>query len=717
MTDILVDLDNCDREPIHIPGSIQAHGLMLIADRVGQIIRQVAGDVERRLGGPCHIGLPLATLLGEALATQIATVTGSHVSGDFIGQFRDTDGMQLDVSAHQSGPYIVVELEPASADLPPASLASWVMDRLGAAVASFQRAATVAALCERAAVEFRSVTGFDRVLVYQFLEEDAGRVVAEDRNDAFPSFLHHHFPASDIPRQARALYVRNLIRVIPDVTYQPVMLRPEIEGPPLDMSDSSLRSVSPIHLQYMRNMGAGASASVSIVKDDVLWGLIACHNKTPRLMTFDVRMTCRALAGTLAMQIKAKEEGESYRQRIRLRGIEDEIIRLISREDSLDLAMADHLDELSRMLGADGVAVLRGDNLVMGGACPQPNQVRELAAWIVRRRPETVFSTDRLGEVYPPAQAFREHGSGMLALMVSADEPWLLLWFRAEHIEVVNWAGNPHKTVSPESTTQLGPRASFEAWGETVRGRARRWTLPEAETATRLKNAMLDVQQTRQVHELNRKLTDVLRHKDILLEQKEFLIGEVNHRVQNSLQLVSSFLSMQARVSDSIELQESLEEARRRLSAVALVHHRLYRGDQVQLIDIARYIEELCVDTLSSMGQEWAPFLSLDLAPLTVSTDQAIPMGLVLTELIININKFAYAGKVGPIGISLIEETNKFQLIVADRGSGKTSSRKGFGTRMMGALVTQLGGTIAYEDNEPGLRAVLTAPIERPVAV
>src|ERR1700712_1051835 len=179
--------------------------------------------------------------------------------------------------------------------------------------------------------------------MYQFLEDDAGRVVAESRNEAFSSFLNHHFPASDIPRQARALYVRNLTRVIPDVTYRPAPLRPEI-GPQLDRSDSSLRSVSPIHLQYLRNMGVAASASISIVKDDVLWGLIACHNKTPRLMTFDVRMTCRALAGTLAVQIKAKEEGESYRQRIRLRSIEDEIVRLISREESLDLAIADHMD-------------------------------------------------------------------------------------------------------------------------------------------------------------------------------------------------------------------------------------------------------------------------------------------------------------------------------------------------------------------------------------
>ena len=322
--------------------------------------------------------------------------------------------------------------------------------------------------------------------------------------------------------------------------------------------------------------------------------------------------------------------------------------------------------------------------------------------------------TDRLAERYPPASAFPQRGSGLLALAVSAEEPWLVLWFRAEQVEHVNWAGNPHKAHPANPGEALTPRRSFDAWQEAVHGRARRWTAPEVEAAVRLGGALLEVRQTRQVHDLNRRLTDMLRDKDVLLEQKEFLIGEVNHRVQNSLQLVSSFLAMQARTSGSAPLQAALEEARRRLNAVGLVHRRLYRGDQVHMINAARYVEELCADAVSSMGQEWEQCLSLDLAPVTVSTDRAITLGLILTELVINVNKHAYPDGAGPIEIRLSEERGNFQLVVADRGCGRNSAHSGFGTRMMNALVAQLGGALSHADNRPGLRATLSAPVEAP---
>ncbi len=175
---------------------------------------------------------------------------------------------------------------------------------------------------------------------------------------------------------------------------------------------------------------------------------------------------------------------------------------------------------------------------------------------------------------------------------------------------------------------------------------------------------------------------------------------------------MSSFLAWQARKSDSPELQAALEEALRRLSAVGLVHRRLYRGDQLQTIDAARYIEEFCADAVASMGRDWEQCLSLDLVPVTVSADRAITLGLVLAELLINVNKHAYAGGAGPIEIRLTEERANFRLVVADRGAGKVSSRMGFGTRMMNALVAQLGGELSYEGNHPGVRAVLAAPIE-----
>jgi light-regulated signal transduction histidine kinase (bacteriophytochrome) len=331
-----------------------------------------------------------------------------------MGQFKMSGGETFDVSAHLSGPVpsvnlrqplaaacIIVELEAASSEELPSSL---VLDQLSEAAAVFGRCPSLASLCHKAAAEFRRITGFDRVMVYRFLDDDVGKVLAEDRREDMHSFLNHHFPASDIPRQARRLYLRNLIRVIPDITYEPALLRPDWNpSEPLDLSDSSLRSVSPVHLQYLANMNVRASASVSIVKDGVPWGLIACHNETPRSLSYGVRAACRALAGVLARQVNAKEEAQGYRQRIRLRGFEDDMVALLSREGSLEEALTTHLNELSRMMRSDGVAVLRGPELVMDGVCPSASEIRALADWLTTRSVQPILSTDHLSGLYPRA--------------------------------------------------------------------------------------------------------------------------------------------------------------------------------------------------------------------------------------------------------------------------------------------------------------------------
>jgi two-component system, chemotaxis family, sensor kinase Cph1 len=708
---VTADLTSCDREPIHAPGSIQPHGMMLLVDGDDLHVRQVAGDVERRLGIVDWQDQALETLIGPPLSAKVAAVSALGATGGLMGRLTTAVGDVLDVSAHASGPHIIVELEAASAESMPAAL---VLDWLATATAGFEQAASLTSLCERAAIAFRRLTGFDRVMVYRFLDDDAGRVLAEDKREDLRSFLNQHFPASDIPRQARALYLRNLIRVIPDVAYQPVPLRPSLALPvALDMSDCSLRSVSPIHLQYLANMGVTASASVSIVTDGVLWGLIACHNETPRALTYEVRAACRSLAGSLARQIRAKEEADGYRQRLRLRGFEDDIVALLTREGPLDEVLAGHhLGEISRMMNADGVAVLRGADLVAGGVRPDDGDIQDLVAWLRTRTDEPVFATDQLSQAYPPAAEFQRLGSGVLVITLPGDEPWLLLWFRVDQLETVNWAGHPHKTGLSDPLTPLTPRASFDAWQETVKGLARAWTLPERDAATRLRTALIDVQQNRRMRELNRQLTKIVDDKEVLLQQKEFLIGEVNHRVQNSLQIVSSFLALQASASEDPGLHAALEEARRRMTAVALVHRRLYRGDQIEIVDAARYIEELCADTFSFMGPDWAKHLTLDLAPVVISTDRAVTLGLILTELMINSNKYAYGGAVGPIEIALAEDHTDLRLIVADKGGGKVSFRKGFGSRIMAALVAQLKGEIIYVDNRPGLRSTVRVPVQ-----
>ena len=692
-----------------MPGSIQPHGVMLVAETTTLIVRHGAGDVERVFRVEQWTGRPLADFLGQEVAQKAALVSATAAKRAFIDTISAPGAALLDVTAHIVDDYLIVEIEPKVTE--PRSSPE-LLGKIEAASSAFDQATTLKNLCDIAALQFRELTRYDRVMVYRFLENGAGAVIAEARRDDLHSFLNHHFPGSDIPQQARALYIRNLLRVIPDANYQPAPLRPPWVGAvALDMSDSILRSVSPIHLQYLKNMGVAASASVSIVKDGILWGLIACHNETPLTIAYDIRATCRTLASNLARQIKNREEADAYRERLRLRGSQDDTIALLSRHGSLEEEIAGHVDDLSRLIPCDGFAVLRGKELSLTGACPPEQDVKTLADWLIGKSVELVFSTNRLVASYPAAEKFQGVAAGVLTVLLSVEERWLLIWFRAEEVQVVKWAGNPHKAVELKPGETLSPRSSFEAWQETVHGHSRRWTLAEIEAAGRLRQELLEFRQNRRLRELNRQLVETVAEKDLLLNQKQFLIGEVNHRVQNSLQIVSSFLSLQAREFGDIAFGEAVEEARRRISAVSLLHRSLYRGDEIGVTDVGRYIEDLCGNLVGSMGEAWKEHFALHLGAVMLPIDRVISLGLVVTELVINVNKYAYSGEPGPIEITLTGDQSRFRLVVADKGRGRTSARQGFGTRMMTALVSQLSGHLDFEDNAPGVRVVLSAPI------
>jgi light-regulated signal transduction histidine kinase (bacteriophytochrome) len=591
-----MDLNACDREPIHVPGSIQPHGLMLVADPETLRVVQGAGRLSETFGEG-WLGSDCAALLGEAAGEALRAGPAS------VARVTTPDGATWDLTAHKAGARLVVELEPEEDDAARFGL----LQTLERGAAGFEAAQDLGALCRRAAREFRALTGYDHVMVYRFLEEGAGQVLGEDMAEGRRSFLNHHFPATDIPKQARALYVRNLVRVIPDAGYRPAPLEPALEDGPLDMSDSVLRSVSPIHLQYLQNMGVAASASVSIIKDGGLWGLIACHNATPRLIGTERRIACRALAAGLARQIKSREDTDAYRERVRLRTHEDSIVELLLREGSLDEALSRHASEIRRMLDGDGVAVLRGGEVVTDGVTPSADQIKRLAKWIPGQGRRPVFHTRRLGERFELPADQAAVSAGVLAIT---------------------------------------------------------------------------------------------------------LLGEINHRVQNSLQLVSSFLGLQARETEDGPATLAIEEARRRIAAVSLVYRRLYRSDQVESVDAARYIDELLDELIGSFGEDWRRHITRDLDPVLLPNDRAISLGLILTELVINTNKYAYGGEAGPLRVSLGENGATMRLTVTDSGVGRDGAVKGFGSRFVDALVKQLGGELDYSDNAPGSRAVFTAPVQ-----
>ncbi len=696
-------LTACDREPIHIPGSIQPHGILLVIDRETGRIRHGAGDIEGRLGVTDWQGQPLERVLGAETAQAILAPDAflpRHITPPASQQV-------FDISRVQGAPDLLIELEPAA----PIDTLHHLLPQLERAAHGFEQAPDMAELMDLAAREFRRLTGFDRVMVYQFVDDEAGKVVAESTASGDDGFLNHYFPASDIPVQARMLYLRNLVRVIPDAHYVAAPLRPPYPSDaPLDMSGCSLRSVSPVHLKYLRNMGVAASASFSIVKDDRLWGLIACHNAVPRRIALDTRSGCRALVAALSRQIKARSDTKMYRERMRLRMMEDRIGALLLRDGSLDQALAHHLDEVQQMLGADGIAIRRGPEIVSAGKAPTLAQITAFSDWLVRDKAQRIFATSELSATDAPKAAHSPLAAGLLAMTLSAAEPWVVMWFRAEVVETINWAGNPHKAVQDDGHGTLSPRASFQSWSETVSAKARRWTIPEMESADRLAGAIQTIWQTRRIQTLNTELLQLVREKDGLLTQREFLLGEVNHRVQNSLTLVSAFLSMQARKSPDASVRNALEEARHRISAVSLVHRRLYGTDQLRMVDAARYIDELLEDILATLDEEWRSQIQRDLHPVFISNDRAISMGLVLTELIINANKYAYGGRPGPLTVTLTTDGEAFQLTVADQGKGRANAVQGFGSQMINALMLQLDGTLRYLANDPGTRAVLSAP-------
>lgn len=696
-----MDLTACDIEPIHIPGSIQPYGALLIASTGDLGVVAGAGDLEARFGDD-WLGRDLADLLGNEAAAKLAA------SGEARCQLGWLEQHNCDVVAFRSGEHWLIQLEaPVGPDLA-VDVLNW-MDEVGT---RFERAASLKELCQQAAESFSELIGYDRVMIYRFLDDDAGVVVAEALSPELDSFMNHHFPASDIPRQARALYVRNRVRVIPDITYASAPIRPAAFQD-VDLSDVELRSVSPVHLQYLRNMGVRASASVSIVRDGVLWGLVACHHHSPKGLGLAQRRAAQLVAGGLARQIGAKEEAQAYRQRIRVRTEEDSLHgRLIGGEPLFDM-LAAASDSLMRMFDGDGFAVVHGAELHVHGKCPDRDDVREIADWAKGLGPAP-FHTHELSQHFAPAQAYRELASGLLSVTLSTRVPTILLWLRAEAPQLVEWAGNPHKSVNLGPGETLTPRASFDAWTEVVRSKARPWTTPEVEGAHRLIAKLFEIRQNQRVRELADSLSIAIADKERLLDQKDLLLKEINHRVQNSIQLIVSFLSMQARSSGDENVARHLAEAQSRLSAVALVYRRLYSDDNVEAVDLSRYLEELLGDLDSSMGPEWAGQITSDLAPVMVRADDAVRVGLVLVELVINAQKYAYDGAPGPISIVLEQHRNRFRLIVGDRGRGRTGTRKGFGSKMLAAMVTSLSGTIEDSDGGPGLRVILSAPIVTP---
>ncbi|HEX2544247.1 MAG TPA: ATP-binding protein [Ramlibacter sp.] len=473
----LPDLAQCADEPIRVPGAIQPHGRMAV----------LAADTGTLLAYSAN--WPSEEAVRQALQVLPAD-SGSLQAGHgptWLGAL-PLDGRSHDAAAHRQGDCLLVEYEPAG---PAAGMHAPIYGVARDLLPLVQQGESIQALCEIVAREMKRLTGFGRCLVYRFDEDGHGEVLAERLDAGYDSYAGHRFPANDVPPQARKLYEVNHIRLIPDASYTPVPLVPASgQGDPsrVDLSFAALRSVSPVHLEYMRNMGTAASMSVSIVSRGRLWGLISCHDREARHLPFATRVACEHLGRLMSLQIQAQEDNAEVAQRLALHQRVLNLVALMAESDGTLQRLVQPDLALDQLADAAGAAVVLNDTCWTVGTTPKLDEVRKLAHWIVERS-EDVFCTDRLPEHYPGGDALLPECAGVLALSISQVHRHVVLWFRPELVRTIQWAGDPRKTVPGEG--RIHPRKSFQSWQERVRGRSAPWSPAQTAAVGELRQALI----------------------------------------------------------------------------------------------------------------------------------------------------------------------------------------------------------------------------------
>ncbi|TFV64492.1 GAF domain-containing protein [Geodermatophilus sp. DF01-2] len=507
-----IDLGNCEREPIHVPGSIQPHGVLLAVTEPDLVVVQVSENLADLVGVAADdaLGRQLPEVLGVVAAEAVARSASAF--GDLrernpVEMTLDVEGSPVPVDAllhrvavgpaEEGSPptaLLVVELEPAYGPRPFSFPNTYQAVR--GTLGELNRATSLQELYDITAQAVRELTGFDRVMVYRYDADHNGEVVAEAKAPGLNSFLGLHYPASDIPAQARALYEKNWIRLISDVDYRPVPLRPvllPLTGQPLDLTLSALRSVSPIHVEYLQNMGVRASMSISLLRAERLWGLIACHHYSgPHAPPYATRAAAEFLGSTLSLRLVDRAEEDEVHRALRVRST---LAWLTAATLDEDRPLADTLlgaPSLLDLLPADGVVVhLQGHRGSRG--VPLPDGAAEaIAAWAAGRR-EDVVATDSLPRSAPELRVPVGPACGVLVLPLP--ESQYVLWHRAEAVRTVDWGGDPHnKAIAAREgdRVRLSPRKSFARWRETVRDRSEPWTAQELAEVGELRTHLLE---------------------------------------------------------------------------------------------------------------------------------------------------------------------------------------------------------------------------------
>jgi light-regulated signal transduction histidine kinase (bacteriophytochrome) len=620
-----VDLLNCADEPIHVPGSIQPHGALIFFGTTGQL-EGWSENAPAELGLPLELGLPFDRLgLPAAVAELLQECLDNMSEGEtppMVAAIALKD-LEYDCVVHAHQARIIAEFE--AREIANETLAQFAI-KAHSSIDRLRRQKTVDALLDTAVRQVREFTGFDRVMAYRFRPDDSGDVVAEARRDDLAPFLGQRYPAGDIPPQARRLYVLNTLRMIADVTYHAVPLLGQEGSAPLDMSFAVLRSVSPIHVEYLQNMGVGASMSVSIVINGRLWGLLACHHMGAKRVPYSIRMAADVLAQVIASTVQGLESRQDAELVERAAKVRTSLVESLLLEDDPLEALAGHADGMMEAARAQAMIATQFGRVVCRGIDQSCGEA------IVASLPEGAHDLLARHCVEDWPEAAREglgKWAGMLGLPFDPPSDGWCVLLRPEQIEQVAWAGKPDKSdqFGPMGE-RLTPRGSFDAWYETVRGCAHEWedgvltharmTLGELARVSNARRAQLESTRAQLLAMLGHDLRDPLHSINMagmVLERTDAgaRSGTLGRRIQ------SSSNRMQRMIGQVLDMSR--------------IDRGLALGVTLEPVDLAALVEDMVEEARMAY-----PTIVYDLrveSPATVMADSA-RLSQVLSNLLSN---------------------------------------------------------------------------------
>jgi len=671
-----IDIASCEREPIRTPGAVQPHGFLLaLAGGAQPQVVQVSDNLAQFTGLMPEAALqrPLADIIGAAGAAALAQLLVDSELRErpaYLTTLRLGD-TAFDVLAHAWDALQILEFEPAR-DNHGAELQR-LYPLVGDFLNKINDADSIEALCAQAAADIRALTGFGRVLVYSFDDEGHGNVLAESLADGYDSYVGQRFPASDIPRQARELYIANRVRIIQDANYTPSLLTPAsnpLSGKASDLSFAALRSVSPVHLQYMRNMGTLASMSVSLVVKGKLWGLISCHHAEPRMLSFHQRTVCEQLGQILALHIKNRGDADELQFRLEVRRSMVRILGGLTQGADFIENLRSVLPELLHFARAGGVAIVIDDRLTTFGDTPSDEQIRALSDWLGANVHEEVFHSGHLPAQYPPALEFTDSASGLLAMQISRIHQHYLLWFRPEHVYHIDWAGRPDGKELRAG--QLTPRTSFQLWRETIHGSSTPWREGEVELAVEFRTALLGI-----ALERAEQMADLAEELGRANKELEAFSYSVSHDLRAPLRHIVGFsdLLMETAGSDNPERRQrflaNIKDAARLagklvddLLSFSQMGRAALRPIRVRMGDLVRGCIDKLAPDLPQRRIDW------QVGPLPEIIADPAFLQLALYNLLSNAVKFTAGSNPAVIRISSEELPGETAFHIADNGVG-----------------------------------------------